>query len=285
MAVGKRYVVAVSGGVDSVVLLDTLAKLPHELLVVAHFDHGIREESAEDARFVERLAAQYGLPYISKRAELGPNASEAAARRARYDFLRTIAERYEATIATAHHADDVVETVAINLLRGTGWRGLAVLNDSTIERPLIHLWKEDLYTYALGHRLEWVEDATNATDAYLRNRLRHKIAAHLSIEQKKQIQRLWGKQRTLVDDVRRELDGILRTDEPYGRYFMTMIDMQSARELLREVVLRESGVSLLRSQLDSGVLAIRTARADSRHHLASGVELSCQARRWNVQIT
>ena len=90
------YLVAVSGGVDSVVLLDVMAAQAAEPLIVAHVDHGIRgEASAADARFVAALAAHYGLPFVSTQLKLGPNASEAAAREARYDFLLDAAAQYQ----------------------------------------------------------------------------------------------------------------------------------------------------------------------------------------------
>ena len=87
-----KYIVAVSGGVDSVVLLDMLGKIPGHELVVAHFDHGIREDSARDAQFVASLAHERGLIYAGKREELGANASEALARERRYGFLRELAK-------------------------------------------------------------------------------------------------------------------------------------------------------------------------------------------------
>lgn len=279
---GQRYVLAVSGGVDSVVLLDTFAHLPHELLVVAHFDHGIRGDSAEDARFVEALAVRYNLPFELRREELGASASEDLARQRRYAFLREAAEKYRATIVTAHHADDVIETIAINLTRGTGWRGLAVLNDTTLVRPLRSKWKKDLIEYAVEHRLEWVEDSTNQTDAYLRNRLRQRIAAAVSIEEKKDLHKNWWRQCQLTQGINNEIAHLLKESPVYTRYFMTMIPYETAYELLRAAVLEAGGPSLLRSQLVGGVIALRTARAGSEHHLTRGVTLRCSKDRWSI---
>src|SRR5690349_2987705 len=101
----NRLLVAVSGGVDSVVLLDMLVKRGGYELLIAHFDHGIREESGEDARFVEGLARYYSLPFFTKREELGEKASESIARERRYAFLRELVKEHRATIVTAHHAD------------------------------------------------------------------------------------------------------------------------------------------------------------------------------------
>jgi tRNA(Ile)-lysidine synthetase-like protein len=124
-----RYVVAVSGGVDSVVLLDALSKLPNLELVVAHLDHGIREDSIEDRRFVASLAASYGLVFEYGEGRLGSGASEATAREARYNFLRGVKMKHDAkAIITAHHQDDLIETAILNMLRGTGRKGLTSLS-------------------------------------------------------------------------------------------------------------------------------------------------------------
>ena len=133
-----RYVVAVSGGVDSVVLLHQMVQDGGSELVVAHFDHGIREDSDLDAQFVRELAQSYRLPCEVRREELGSGASEELARNRRYAFLREVAKKHRATIVTAHHMNDIPETIAINLTRGTGWRGLAVLG-SDVHRPLLHM--------------------------------------------------------------------------------------------------------------------------------------------------
>ena len=116
----KTYLVAVSGGVDSVALLDVLVKgNPGSRLVVAHFDHGIRPNSSKDALFVKNLADRYGLDFIGRRAELGEGTSEATAREARYGFLFQAKEEIVAeSLITAHHLDDFLETVVLNFHRG-----------------------------------------------------------------------------------------------------------------------------------------------------------------------
>ena len=127
-------ILAVSGGIDSVVMLHQMKDEPD--ILVAHFDHGIRSNSAEDCAFVERLAHEYGKPFVCEHAQLGENCSEATAREARYAFLRRLAKEYAGKIYVAHHADDIIESITINLLRGTGWRGLAPMQSEDIERPL-----------------------------------------------------------------------------------------------------------------------------------------------------
>lgn len=180
-----KYVIAVSGGVDSMVLLDMLVhnhckslRVKPEDLIVAHFDHGIRDDSLTDQKFVRGVVGEYGLIYETKRAELGVNVSEEKAREARYNFLRQCCKKYNATLITAHHQDDLVETIIINLIRGTGWRGLVSLNSNTVIRPLLTTFKHELLTYAKGHSIVWKEDSTNANEEYLRNYIRlHLIPA------------------------------------------------------------------------------------------------------------
>jgi len=92
----NKYVVAVSGGVDSAVLLDILSKKPGLDLIVAHFDHGIRDDSKSDAIFVANLAKEYNLPFETKREELGSDVSEEKARDRRYEFLRAVAKKHDA---------------------------------------------------------------------------------------------------------------------------------------------------------------------------------------------
>ena len=269
------YIVAVSGGVDSVVLLDMLTNsqlpTPTSHLIVAHFDHGIREDSAEDARFVGELARTHGLQYESRREELGVGASEELARDRRYGFLRELAQKYDAQIVTAHHADDVVETIAINVSRGTGWRGVAVLDSLGIVRPLLHLRKQELVAYAEEHRLKWHEDSTNISDTYLRNRMRRKMS-RLDEDDRQLLVALRGQQveyKRLIDEEAQRLVG----QSPYSRHFFTVIDQTVAVELLRAVFVRETGSSPTEPQRQLALAAVKVARPGAAHDVGSGVRL------------
>ncbi|MES2630556.1 MAG: tRNA lysidine(34) synthetase TilS [Patescibacteria group bacterium] len=271
-----KYVVAVSGGVDSIVLLDMMTKVPNHELIVAHFDHGIRDDSAEDAKFVASLASSHGLIHEVKREELGKTASEALARERRYLFLRELADKYEARIVTAHHLDDLVETVAINLQRGTGWRGLAAL-DSDVLRPLIDTPKQDLIKYAQSNALVWREDSTNESDAYLRNRVRRK-AILIPHDSKRQLRALHSQQKHLKKEINKETKLLIGDGPEYGRYFFTQVSKPVALECLREI----TEGALTRPQLLRFLLAIKTAGGGTVYEAGSGVKIHFGTRHFSL---
>jgi tRNA(Ile)-lysidine synthase len=171
-----RVVLAVSGGLDSMVLLDAAAAtVPRSQLLVATFDHGTGTAATAALDLVQRCAGSLGVEFIGGRSDV-PLESEAEFREARWEFLRGIAERTGATISTAHSSDDQVETILMRVLRDAGARGLAGLfADSDVVRPLLRLTRRDLARYARAQGLTWVEDPSNASPQYLRNRVRHDL--------------------------------------------------------------------------------------------------------------
>lgn len=276
----KKYLIAVSGGVDSVVLLEMLAK-KHENILVAHFDHGIREDSKEDAIFVRQLAVKYGVKFFTKREELGANASEEKARRARYKFLRELSEKQNATIVTAHHLDDVVETIIINMVRGTGWRGLAVLNAEDIYRPLINFKKQEIINYAKQNNLKWREDSTNSLNVYMRNIVRHKI--DLNNEQKNELQILHQEQIRLAKEIKSEVTSLLKSiknDNKISRYFINSIDQASAYEIIRELTKGE----LTPNQIDSVINAIKTQRNGTIFEASKNIKIHFTTRFFTLEL-
>lgn len=287
-----KVILAVSGGVDSMVLLDMLCRskiyssgdifIPERDLLVAHFDHGIRYNSREDAEFVARIAREiYHIRYKVGRGELGRGASEEAARAARYDFLRQVAaEQGGAKILTAHHLDDLVETVAINLLRGTGWRGLAGLDRPGMERPFLEssllyepMDKAAILEYAAKRGLYWREDQTNMDASYLRNRVRAKLAeGELSFEQKLRIYQLWQAQKGLKRDIDQTITSLLpEPGQPWARDWFRNLAPNLALELLRAGTLR-AGISATRPQLEDFRQAI-LAYAPGKHFNLPGDKL------------
>ena len=245
-----KKILAVSGGIDSVVMLHMFRDDPD--VVVAHFDHGIRPNSRDDCDFVEQLANSYGRPFFAKHAKLGANCSEETARKARYDFLRQLAKEQNGQIYTAHHRDDLVETVVINYLRGTGWRGLAPLNNSDIVRPLINMTKKDIYRYATEHDLRFREDQTNSDETYLRNRVRFALQAASEFDKAK-ITELAFRQRELAT----EIDSILAETGSNANHPRTIFQQNDpvSLEYLR-YILGQQGISLTRPQLYRAIDAI-----------------------------
>lgn len=273
-----KYVLAVSGGVDSVVLLDMFAKQPDSEIIVAHFDHGIRSDSADDAKFVGELAKKYGLKFETTREELGPNASEELARDRRYEFLRSVAKKYDAKLVTAHHEDDVIESIAINLTRGTGWRGLAVL-DSDIIRPLTNMTKSEIIKYAKENELTWHEDSTNISDDYLRNRIR-KSLENYNEDKKRQLLGLWVQQKSLKKSIINEVENLIDGGPKYSRYFFINIDSTCAIECLRYIT---HGL-LTRPQIINLLIIIKVITAGKVYEAGNGVKFYFTSRNFSVKM-
>lgn len=277
------YLVAVSGGVDSVCLLDMLSRSEHRL-IVAHVEHGIRgEASRADARFVAALAQKYNLPFVSVSLDLGSNASEELARQKRYDFLLAQAQKFGAVLVTAHHAEDVAETIAINIERGTGWRGLAVLARTGVKRPLISFTKTQLYDYALQHRLEWVEDATNASDLYQRNRVRKALKSVISQRTVVRLLQLRARQLALRKDIERETERITLRNSG-SRYFLSQIDDVALELLASDIARQTGGLRPTRPRTQRALLAIKTARPGAKIDVGDGVQLEITSRTYCAKV-
>lgn len=270
-----KYIVAVSGGVDSMVLLDMMVRSGTGELVVAHFDHGIRDDSRLDAQLVSEVAKKHGLVFETRREELGAGASEALARERRYAFLRHLAKKHTAQIVTAHHLDDLVETIAINFTRGTGWRGLAAL-DSDVLRPLIDMDKKALLTYAEKQGVQWREDSTNQSAAYLRNRLRHHGPV-LADTQKRELRALHAHQRALKSEIAQEVRNLIGAGPWYSRYFFTHVQPAVALECLREM----TAGKLTRPQLARLLHAIKVAKPNATFEAGDGIRVYFSTRQFS----
>jgi tRNA(Ile)-lysidine synthase len=221
----ERYLIGVSGGRDSVALLHWLINLGYKELTVCHLNHQLRGRSSDtDARFVQKLVARYSEEFVGQArrlpgAEKGKRSArptiqtprfdfelnaanvralakkkkmsiETAAREARYSFFAKVAKRHRChTIFLAHHADDLVETFLLNLIRGTGMTGLAAMPDVstrpvdnvdlTIVRPFLSVWRTEIDDYVDEHRLKFREDASNKNLGPMRNRARNRIIPYL----------------------------------------------------------------------------------------------------------
>lgn len=261
--------VAVSGGVDSVVLLHLLKELPGVRLTVAHFDHGIRSDSAEDRKLVQELARAYGLPFVYDADQLGAGASEAVAREARYAFLHRVRAATGAdAIVTAHHEDDLLETMILNLLRGTNRRGLSSLRSTdTVRRPLLHVPKRGLLRYAEREGLAWHEDSTNTDERYLRNYIRHNILPRFAESDREAWRAIYHRSRELNQAIHEHLTDYLRVEPAptvLDRHRFIMLPHTVAREVMAAWLLQNTGVELSRKLLERLVVAAKTGKNGSK---------------------
>jgi len=302
---GDRIIVAVSGGPDSVCLLNVLRSLSKEFdltLHIAHLDHMFRgRESADEALFVAGLAEKLGMPAgIEKRdvpafcRERGMS-SQDGARMVRYDFLQNVAAMAGATrIATGHTANDQAETFLMRLLRGAGASGLSAIPPvrGNIIRPLIEVTRGEVMTYVQEHSLEFVTDSSNARTVYMRNRIRWDLLPLLSQFNPRIVETLSSEAALLRDEneameaclaersggiLRRETYGVVLARTPFNalpqafkrRLFlkaMHFIDKEGAGST------RQNG-GLSSVQIDEAVAFMKSARSGRTLHLPRDIRL------------
>jgi tRNA(Ile)-lysidine synthetase-like protein len=181
----ERLLVAVSGGVDSIALLHALVAIGRKPIVL-HFDHGWREDSAKDAKWVRNQARRLRLKFVTARIRPPEDERcETDARVERYAFFEKMAKKLKIPhLVLAHHADDQVETFLMQLLRGTGagGRGMEAVTERdglVLHRPWLGIWKRQIVAYARQHKLTWKEDETNNYSRHRRNRVRKQILPYL----------------------------------------------------------------------------------------------------------
>jgi len=212
----KPLLVGVSGGADSLTLLDALARLGFNL-IAAYFDHRLRPESMDDARHVQEAAERLGAAYVlgtqdvAEYARQEKRSIEDAARRLRYRFLFDQARRAGAqAVAVGHTADDQVETVLMHLVRGSGLSGLTGMPyraflpvwdpDIPLVRPLLAFWRTEILNYCRERGLDPVTDATNQDPVFFRNRLRHELIPILETYNPQVRQAVWRMAQALAGD-------------------------------------------------------------------------------------
>lgn len=266
--------VGVSGGVDSMVLLDVLRQLPGVEIVVAHLNHGIREDSELDKKLVLAYSMSHNIKVITSAVKLGKNASEETARRARYDFLQRCCKQHKArAIVVAHHQDDLIETALINLSRGTGWRGLAPFSGHTeVIRPLLSFTKDQLLGYARRHELEWREDITNSDERYLRNFVRLSVVPVLNQKSK-----TWQtkfllhirKQQKIRGKIENLLNELVPNPGKLDRHLLIMTPPEVGYEIIQHAMRLTLGNSLERSLAEAALLFTKTAKPGKKMSLGN----------------
>ncbi|MEM6911213.1 MAG: tRNA lysidine(34) synthetase TilS [Verrucomicrobiota bacterium] len=298
----RKYLVAVSGGLDSVVLFHGLRLAGFRKLVLCHLDHGLRGAQSEgDARFVRRLAQEAGLPVRVKKVAVASLAQEEglsleeAGRKARHAFFREVARAERChRVLLAHHAGDQAETLLLNLCRGTGWRGLAGMSASKLledeeprlelGRPLLKVSKAQLREFAEEQGISWREDESNAEQAFSRNALRHEILPRLN--------RVFA--REVAPLLLRASDQLTRlrefVDEQVSQAQTRCGDRQGIRlaallgeapflqgEVLRAWLKQEGIEDLSQAQIEASLLLAKSKGSPAKINLAAGRHLRRRA--------
>jgi tRNA(Ile)-lysidine synthase len=264
---GARIVVGLSGGMDSVALLHGLARLQQDGLSALHVHHGISPNADRWAVFCENYARQLGVPFACAHVVVDRDSTdglEAAARRARH---QAFADSKADWIVLAHHRNDQAETLLFNLLRGAGIAGAAAMRECSgrLLRPLLSVGRDEIECYAADHRLDWIEDESNADIRHSRNFLRHRILAPLIQRFPAAARNLAGaaarfaEAQDMLDALaRQDMDGCIEfpikvailqaLDEPRARNVLRYLLSQHAVPIPSEARLREA----LRQMLTAG---------------------------------
>lgn len=202
-ATAEGYVLAVSGGVDSMFMLDFFSRQCTRPYSVAHFNHGLRSEAADEARFVERAAAAHGVPFHLGIGDPDTMRSapslEAEARRQRYAFLESLLRPAD-RLVLGHHANDQLETVVMRLMRGAPHANLRMARMSGSRyRPFLDVPKETILRQAAWRKLDWMDDPSNGDLAHERNWVRHVLIPQM-MERRNVLKSIAGADESFPDD-------------------------------------------------------------------------------------
>lgn len=272
----QAVVAAVSGGPDSVAMLDCLLLLKYRP-IVAHVNHGLRgEDSDADEAFVRRLAEEAGLPFYVKRVDAAVLARERgmtveeAGRSARYSFFGEVMERTGCMrTALAHHRDDQAETVLLHMLRGSGpegLRGMTPVRDGVFIRPMLYVSREEILAYCRERGLSYREDASNADTDYQRNRIRHHLLPQLEVYNPRVREAL-----VRTAEIIREEDACMA--EQAGRLYHTMAAVEEDAILLPIAKLKALPAALARRVLRLAVAAAGSVRDVGYDHIETVLAL------------
>ena len=233
--IDKPIICAVSGGVDSVCMINILYKLGYNV-ILAHVNHNKREESKLEEIEMDNLAKILNIPFelLDYHFEGNDNFHNAA-HNARYEFFKNLCIKYNTNIiATAHHLDDQIETILIKLMEGSNLYGYG-----GIIRPLLCTNKEELYLYANNNNLKYFEDSSNNTDEFIRNRLRHHVVPLL----KKECNDLYNKASQYSNQLKEIFSFIRSQSIDYLNKTNNIISLESFNKL--DIALKKDIISLL----------------------------------------
>lgn len=253
------YLVGVSGGRDSVALIHLLHSSGYRNLIVCHLNHELRGRASEaDAQFVHSLTKKLGFEAEIASTDVRDFAArsklsiETAARAARFAFFVSVASRRSCpTIFLGHHADDLVETVLLNLFRGASPGGLAAMRETsmhqiaknrlTIVRPLLNVWRSGIDRYIKQHHLRFREDATNARLDSRRNRIRHRILPYIEKQLGREVRmaiwraaQIWMEEETFLESLLSSDSGSSELDVASVRQLPVALQRRAIFRWLRE---------------------------------------------------
>jgi len=274
---GSTVLVAVSGGPDSMALLDVAASLAESfgLIVHAHgVDHGLRTSAGAELDLAASLAERLGVPFGRTATSVGRGGNlQARARAARWEALAGAARGCGAVaIATAHHADDRAETLLLRLLRGAGARGLAVMpprapapgaRDLEVVRPLLRARKADIHAHVMRRRLSHAEDPSNADPRFLRTRVRRELMPLLEALDPAVVRHLEQLSDELLEHVEPRSGPAADVLPPEAASLAWAAGLPRATQVALGSLLR-SRASNARVWLPGGLVVARDARARSR---------------------
>lgn len=255
---GEKIILGISGGPDSVAMLDIFAKLKPKYnldVAVAHVNYGLRgRESDKDEKFVRQLAEKYGLEIFVLRLDeeahfdaslrRRKNHSENELRDIRYDFFERLRKKRKYDlIAVAHTADDQVETYLMRTIRGAGMLGLSAMRPKSghVIRPLLDIRRTDIVEYLEGRKLKWRTDKTNLETKYFRNRIRNRLIPMLEKEYNPGIKNTILESVRSVQDDYDFLDALVRNDFKIGRTLSAKMVASLHPALAKRVILLTIG--------------------------------------------
>ena len=285
LAKGEKIIVAVSGGVDSIVLLDLLSELRGAFeweLTVAHLNHDLRgSESLDDQHFVESAAKSYGYECYSERAntraiaELRHQSIQEAARELRYEFFGKLRKSLGfQKIATAHHADDNAETMIFNFLRGAGVQGLSGIpkfrRDLDVVRPLLGCTRKELLSYAEEKKLRHREDSSNAKSEYSRNFIRQSVIPVIQENINPNLVATLSQSSVIFDQLERYLGGEVRRIVPKlivrstpNELILNLDLLRQEESFLQEYLIRHAVQMLTGREIDFGLVKTLVSLTES----------------------
>lgn len=282
----EKVVIAVSTGVDSMVLLDLMRNYTSAKIIVAHVNHGKRKESLEEEKFINKYCLDNSIPiyvYHIKKEEIKDGNFQEKARAIRYSFFKDIMKKEDAQILLlAHHLNDDIETMIFRLQRGSNLKGFAGINDSVkieggiILRPLLKVLKKDIIEYAKENSIKYYEDSSNNTDDYSRNKIRHNDvdaifkniddAANNFIEMKNNIKSA----SIIIDDYRDNLIKNIVNKEKNGYSFKIDEFLKIHKFIQKEIIFELlKGKELSTKQVNEIFKIIESKKANIETNIAS----------------